>query len=49
MTMADTCEIDHIVASERYRLQTFESLAHLPLITRRQLALAGFVHRQNEC
>ncbi|CAF3609527.1 unnamed protein product [Rotaria socialis] len=47
--MADTCEIDHIVASERYRLQTFESLAHLPLITRRQLALAGFVHRQNEC
>ncbi|CAF3816337.1 unnamed protein product [Rotaria sordida] len=48
-TTTDTSEIDHIVSSEQYRLQTFENLTHFPSITRRQLALAGFIYRQDEC
>ncbi|CAF1225832.1 unnamed protein product [Rotaria sp. Silwood1] len=48
-TTTEISEIDHIVASERYRLQTFENLTHLPSITRRQLALAGFIYREDEC
>ncbi|CAF3130984.1 unnamed protein product [Rotaria sp. Silwood2] len=45
----ETSEIDHIVSSEQYRLQTFRSLTHLPSITRRQLALAGFIYREDQC
>ncbi|CAF1267965.1 unnamed protein product [Adineta steineri] len=48
-SVIDNTEIDHIVASEQYRLQTFDSLTHFPLLTRRQLALAGFIYRQSEC
>ncbi|CAF4799446.1 unnamed protein product [Rotaria sp. Silwood1] len=42
-------EIDHKVSSEQYRLQTFENLTYFPSITRRQLALAGFIYRNNKC
>ncbi|CAF1034016.1 unnamed protein product [Adineta ricciae] len=48
-TILDASEIDHLVASEQYRLQTFDSLTHFPSETRRQLALAGFVYRQSQC
>ncbi|CAF3984578.1 unnamed protein product, partial [Adineta steineri] len=41
--------IDHIVASEKYRLETFSTLLNLPLPTLRQLALAGFIYQNSEC
>ncbi|CAF3781379.1 unnamed protein product [Rotaria sp. Silwood1] len=51
MTMAilETSVIDHIFASEKYRLETFSSLLHFPLTIRRQLALAGFMYRETKC
>ncbi|CAM4768751.1 unnamed protein product [Rotaria magnacalcarata] len=45
----ETSAIDHIIASEKYRLETFSSLLNFPLITRRQLALAGFIYREPLC
>ncbi|UJR09177.1 hypothetical protein I4U23_013425 [Adineta vaga] len=48
-TVLDASETDHLVASEQYRLQTFDSLTHFPSETRRYLALAGFIYRQSEC
>lgn len=48
-SISETAEIDHIVSSEQYRLQTFDSLPSFPSLTRRQLAFAGFVFRQSEC
>ncbi|CAF0770096.1 unnamed protein product [Rotaria sp. Silwood1] len=45
----ETPVIDHILASEKYRLETFSSLLHFPLTTRHQLALAGFIYRETKC
>ncbi|CAF0978981.1 unnamed protein product [Rotaria sordida] len=48
-TVLETPVIDHINASEKYRFETFSSLLNFPLITRHQLALAGFIYRETKC
>ncbi|CAF1037005.1 unnamed protein product [Rotaria sordida] len=48
-TVLETPIIDHIIASEKYRFETFSSLLNFPLITRHQLALAGFIYRETKC
>ncbi|CAF1564103.1 unnamed protein product, partial [Adineta ricciae] len=41
--------LDPILASEKYRLETFSNLVNFPLTTRYELALAGFIYRDCQC
>ncbi|CAF2659502.1 unnamed protein product [Rotaria sp. Silwood2] len=48
-SVLETPVIDHIIASEKYRFETFSSLLNLPSTTRHLLALAGFIYRETKC
>ncbi|CAF2910576.1 unnamed protein product [Rotaria sp. Silwood2] len=48
-TVLETPVIDHIITSEKYRLETFSSLLNFSLTTCHQLALAGFIYCETRC